>query len=159
MAIKTNIRSFVSGWLGLTLGGLTLIGPVTPLGIESLPAQAQGTVTPQPINTPSTPASLALAEHLQRLGAKMYGASWCPHCQSQKERFGAEAVTRFFYSPTQAVYVECSPNGRNTPQAPVCQQAEIRAYPTWVINGEKYEGSLSLEKLAELSGYSGSLQF
>ena len=29
----------------------------------------------------------------------------------------------------------------------------MRAYPTWVINGEKYEGVQSLERLAELSKF------
>ena len=29
----------------------------------------------------------------------------------------------------------------------------VRAYPTWVINGEKYEGVLSLERLADLSKF------
>ena len=29
----------------------------------------------------------------------------------------------------------------------------MRAYPTWVINGEKYEGVLSLDRLAELSKF------
>ena len=29
----------------------------------------------------------------------------------------------------------------------------MRAYPTWVINGEKYEGVMSLDRLAELSRF------
>ena len=30
----------------------------------------------------------------------------------------------------------------------------MRAYPTWVIGGQKYEGILSLDRLAELSKFS-----
>ena len=30
----------------------------------------------------------------------------------------------------------------------------MRAYPTWVIGGQKYEGVLSLDRLAELSKFS-----
>ena len=29
----------------------------------------------------------------------------------------------------------------------------MRAYPTWVIDGKKYEGVLSLERLAELTKF------
>jgi len=29
----------------------------------------------------------------------------------------------------------------------------VRAYPTWVIDGQKYEGVLSLDRLAELSKF------
>ena len=29
----------------------------------------------------------------------------------------------------------------------------MRAYPTWTIDGQKYEGVMSLEKLAELSKF------
>ena len=29
----------------------------------------------------------------------------------------------------------------------------MRAYPTWVIDGQKYEGVMSLDRLAELSKF------
>jgi hypothetical protein len=29
----------------------------------------------------------------------------------------------------------------------------VRAYPTWVIDGQKYEGVMSLDRLAELSKF------
>lgn len=29
----------------------------------------------------------------------------------------------------------------------------MRAYPTWVIDGQKYEGVLSLDRLTELSKF------
>ena len=29
----------------------------------------------------------------------------------------------------------------------------VRAYPTWVIGGKKHEGVMSLERLAEISGF------
>ncbi len=31
--------------------------------------------------------------------------------------------------------------------------ADVRAYPTWMIGGNRYEGVMSLERLAELSGF------
>jgi hypothetical protein len=48
--------------------------------------------------------------------------------------------------------VECDPKGIN-PRQDLCEKVPVRAYPTWVINGEKYEGVLSLDRLAELSKF------
>lgn len=85
-----------------------------------------------------------LAKHLAASGAKFYGAWWCPHCAEQKRMFGEAAR----YLP----YVECderSPEGK--PEE--CRRAGVRAFPTWVIGGRKYEGTIPLEELARLSGY------
>jgi uncharacterized membrane protein len=85
-----------------------------------------------------------LAKHLSASGAKFYGAYWCPHCADQKAMFGQAAAL--------LPYIECdprSPAGR--PQ--VCDAAGVKAYPTWEIKGQHYEGVLSLDELARLSGY------
>lgn len=37
------------------------------------------------ITNQSTPLSLSLAKHLHSIGAKMYGAFWCSHCNEQKQ--------------------------------------------------------------------------
>ena len=74
----------------------------------------------------------------------MYGAYWCPHCTDQKKMFGKAAG--------QLPYIECdrrSPIGKPA----VCAAAGIRAFPTWDIGGKRYEGVLSLEELARLTGY------
>jgi hypothetical protein len=52
-------------------------------------------------------------------------------------------------------YVECSPNGRNAPQASVCRKKNIGSYPTWEIGGRMIKGVLSPERLAMISGYTG----
>lgn len=77
-------------------------------------------------------------------GVKMYGASWCSHCTNQKNMFG----TSLKYLP----YIECAvPDGGN--QTLTCQNADIRAYPTWIFpNGEKNEGALTFEELGQYSG-------
>ncbi len=77
-------------------------------------------------------------------GAKMYGSVDCPHCKEQKELFGG--------SWQYAGYVECSlPGGYG--QAPECDAAGIKAYPTWVFkDGTKRLGMMSFE---ELSGKTG----
>jgi hypothetical protein len=50
-------------------------------------------------------------------------------------------------------YVECDPKGIN-PRPDLCQQINVKAYPTWVVHGERREGVLSLDQLAEMSRFS-----
>lgn len=91
-----------------------------------------------------TDYATGLAKHLADSGVKFYGAFWCPHCRDQKAMFGKAAEL--------LPYIECdarSPIG----QPQVCAAAGIRAFPTWDIGGRRYEGVLSLEDLAKLSGY------
>jgi len=97
-----------------------------------------------PASGPEDPHMRAVAEALTASGAKFYGASWCPHCMDQKKMFGAAAR----YLP----YVECSPNGPRTPQATECVAQQIKGYPTWVINGNRYQRMLSVKQLAAMSG-------
>jgi uncharacterized membrane protein len=94
---------------------------------------------------PEDPWIRGLADHLSQINAKFYGASWCPHCSEQKEMFGS--------SVKRLPYVECSPGGPGTPQAPVCNQAGVESYPTWTINGQRFVGTQSLETLAQTSKY------
>ena len=101
---------------------------------------------------PEDPTTRALAEHLAEEGALFYGASWCPHCQEQKRLFGASAG--------RLPYIECSPAGRNAPQAPSCNNAGVHTYPTWVINGRFFIGEvLSLARLADETGFPGAGSF
>lgn len=125
------------GAVGLILGLLsTLI-----VGCTATPALNQGDVSAPPFET-------QLAQHLDQTGAKMYGAYWCPHCQSQKEMFGAAV--------SELPYVECDPKGES-PQPELCQETGIQGYPTWEINGELYPGVRSLEELAYLSSFEGEV--
>lgn len=101
--------------------------------------------TANPLTPPDTIAfEQGLAQHLQRTGAKMYGAYWCPHCMDQKALFGAAVKT--------LPYVECDPKGEN-PQPDLCQAKQIEGYPTWEISGQLYPGTRSLLELAALSNY------
>lgn len=95
-------------------------------------------------------ARQALAQHLTNIGARMYGAYWCPYCNRQEQLFGDafEAID----------YVECDSRGANArPQ--LCREAGIQGYPTWEINGQLYPGMQTLETLADLSNYTGSTDF
>jgi hypothetical protein len=49
-------------------------------------------------------------------------------------------------------YIECDPKGVN-PRPDLCEKVPVHAYPTWVIDGQKYEGVMSLDRLAELSKF------
>lgn len=95
------------------------------------------------------PQIRALAVHIAKSGAKMYGAFWCPHCKEQKARFGASA--------DRLPYVECSPNGQNAPQSSECASMGIQSYPTWIINGKRIEEVLDLKKLADATGFQGPI--
>ncbi len=95
-------------------------------------------------------AIAALADHLKKIGAKMYGAYWCPHCAHQKEMFGAA-----FRSIN---YIECDPQGKNA-KPKLCSAAKITGYPTWEVNGKQLVGVQSLEDLAKASNYKGPNSF
>ncbi len=85
----------------------------------------------------------ALAKCLSEKGAKFYGASWCGWCKREKEIFGKAAE----YLP----YVECV-DEKTQEMTAQCQEAEISAFPTWEVNGEKYTGFKKVRELAGLSG-------
>ena len=98
--------------------------------------------------TPNGGEAKALAMHLKAVGAILYGAWWCPHCNHQKELFGNEA--------SEALpYVECDRDdiGRKR-----CEAAQIKGYPTWDLNGERRLGVLSLEELEQWSRFSPQLK-
>ncbi|MDH5750845.1 MAG: vitamin K epoxide reductase family protein [Deltaproteobacteria bacterium] len=94
---------------------------------------------------PEEPMLKELAIHLDKTGAKFYGASWCGACQKQKKIFGA--------SVERLPYVECTPQGKNGPRAPVCVQNNIKSYPTWMIGGSFHPGVLQPEELARISNF------
>jgi glutaredoxin len=81
----------------------------------------------------------------------MYGAYWCPHCHDQKQLFGKEAAA-------QLNYIECAPDGKNG-RPDLCEAAKIEGFPAWEIDNQKVEGTQSLERLAELTGYQGLRNF
>lgn len=103
------------------------------------------------ITTQSGPAEIALAEHLAAIGAKKYGAFWCPHCYDQKQLFGEKAFGKIDY-------YECAPEGKDS-RTSDCTEAGIKSYPTWEIKGKLYTGAKPLEELARLSDYQGEQDF
>ncbi|PSB27887.1 hypothetical protein [Stenomitos frigidus] len=145
---------------GLALAiGLSRSGPIPSDQVgakepETAIAQmtaTQAKATAPPVTTTSSAAAIALAKHLKSVGAKMYGAYWCPHCHEQLQLFGQKAVT-------QLPYVECAEDGKNA-RPDLCKAAKIEGYPTWKIKGKTYEGAQELTDLANASTYKGSRNF
>ena len=132
-----------------------IVGMITMVGTFAVYAPIHSAITDKPdaygVTTTSTATKVALAEHLTKIGAKMYGAYWCSHCRDQKQLFGKKAVSKLNY-------IECDAKGENS-QTNLCVANSIKAYPTWEINGQFQEGVISLENLAKLSGYKGSTNF
>jgi len=125
-------------WLGKSLGtGLVLIA-VLHLYYAGVWGKTSG---------PEDPWVRGLAEHLTKTEARFYGTYWCPACKAQKELFGS--------SVRRLPYIECSPGGPRAPQAPECDAAGVKSYPTWFINGQRYVGVRSLDELAQSSQYKG----
>lgn len=85
-----------------------------------------------------------LAKFMTAQGMVLYGAYWCPHCKEQKEMFG-DAVKYIDY-------VECDAKGENA-NPDECVAKGISGYPTWIYQGQKYEGAQSLSELAKIVGF------
>lgn len=136
-----------------TVGAYSYLAPAVADQGRQLdqPDQLEIGETGFPITTRSGEAELALAAHLKEVGARMYGAWWCPHCHDQKQLFGQQAFA-------EIDYVECDRRGRN-PQTALCQSEGVRGYPTWKINGQVLTGTQPLAALADASGYQGPRNF
>jgi hypothetical protein len=154
-------KGFVTGLLTLllTVGIYTSFGEaiataapttykITSLSPTGSPVAGEG----WEVTSKSGKSELALAVHLKKIGAKMYGTYWCPHCYEQKQLFGREAVKK------SVQYIECAEDGID-PQVEVCRAAGIQGFPTWDIKGEKYPGVRAPEELAKLSSYRGNKNF
>jgi uncharacterized membrane protein/glutaredoxin len=137
---------------GLIAAMVVLVGTLGIYSGVNTPAIADGSSgipgnPGPPVTTLATPSTIALADHLTKIGAKMYGAYWCPHCHEQKELFGKEALNKI-------PYIECGDDGQNA-KPDLCRAAGIKGFPTWEINGKQVSGVQKLDELAKLSGYSG----
>lgn len=140
--------------IGMARSGAIAHSPFGSKKNEATIAQvtgAQTKATAPPVTTTSSAAAIALAKHLKSVGAKMYGAYWCPHCHEQLQLFGQKAVT-------QLPYIECAEDGKNA-RPDLCKAAKIEGYPTWKIKGKTYLGAQPLTELANAAGYKGAHNF
>lgn len=123
-----------------------LLGTVATASAAGSPAgKGQSAETTGSALPPSSAEQLALSRHLEAIGARFYGAWWCPACTRQKALFGEQGAA-------QLPYIECDkgPGDRER-----CQAAAIQAFPTWELKGRtRLVGVQSLEELKAWSGYS-----
>lgn len=129
------------------------VGTATTSAITTL--EPQGPLPPKvgwTITSKSGAAEIALAQHLKKIDAKMYGGFFCSHCYEQKQLFGREAFKESIN------YIECHPEGKN-PQLALCEKEGITGFPTWDIKGKKYPGTQPPEELAKNSEYQGPTNF
>ncbi|MGD1935956.1 MAG: vitamin K epoxide reductase family protein [Cyanophyceae cyanobacterium] len=138
-------------FIGFVAAVLTLTTTAAVYSSINRPTIAVDGNLPPVVTTESTPASESLASHLNEAGIVYYGAYWCPHCHDQKQLFGKTAAKKLNY-------IECDPRGAKAqPQA--CQQAGVRSFPTWEVEGQLYPGVQNLARLADLSNYQGDRDF
>merc|ERR1712094_20367 len=99
------------------------------------------------VSTHSSEEAIRVSKALLAAGAKMYGAFWCSHCAEQKLTFGQEAMATF-------PYVEGFPDGwqKGSKGNPACNAAGVKAFPTWVIKGQTFEGEQTFEQLEQALG-------
>ena len=77
---------------------------------------------------------------LAQKGIVIYGSEWCPACQALIQTLGGKEATA-------SVYVECTQN-----QERCGAEAKTGFVPEIQFNGEVYQGSRSIQDLAELTG-------
>ena len=96
--------------------------------------------------TESTPQTIELADQLNTVGAKFFGAHWCPTCKEQMKLFGKHAGGRLNY-------VECGLPDKYPKQVSQCRDAGIQSIPTWTRPGSaRLEGVQSINTLERWSG-------
>jgi hypothetical protein len=132
--------------LAAGLGGL-LVAALPPR-VLAASANPGGSTSPSigEALKPSSTEQIAVADWLRQRGVIFYGAWWCPACFQQKNLFGKEAGNRL-------PYVECDKEEAGRQR---CAAAEVRAFPTWVLGGERREGVQTLEELKGWSGFPGA---
>ena len=80
-------------------------------------------------------------------GAKFYGDYANADSLKQMSFFGDS----LYVLEKSGVYVECNSRGAN-PKLNKCKEVNLRLFPTWIVDGVKYEGIQGLNKLSEVTG-------
>nr|WP_244281311.1 thioredoxin family protein [Synechococcus sp. UW106] len=107
-------------------------------------AQTWNQPIPEPA-TESTQLTIELAEQLNKIGAKFFGAHWCPACKEQMKLFGKQAGR-------ELNYVECDLPDKYPDQLSQCRDENIRSIPTWTRPGStRLEGVQSINALERWS--------
>ena len=124
---------------------LTLMVAMSGTLCAAATAQPWNQPIPEPA-TESTAQTLRLAEQLNTVGARFFGAHWCPACKEQMKLFGKQAGRHLNY-------VECGLPEKYPDQVNQCRDENIRSIPTWTRPGSaRLEGVQSINTLERWSG-------
>jgi parvulin-like peptidyl-prolyl isomerase len=77
-------------------------------------------------------------------GVVFYGVDWCESCNETKKLFGD--------SFKNIHYIDCADPENPQVQTEECNKANIKGYPTWIINDQTYQGDQTVEELSKLTG-------
>ena len=123
---------------------LTLVAAMAGTLCTSAAAQPWDQPIPEPA-TESTEQTIKLAEQLNTVGARFFGAHWCPACKEQMKLFGKQAGRHLNY-------VECGLPEKYPDQVNQCRDENIRSIPTWTRPGSaRLEGVQSIDTLERWS--------
>ncbi len=134
-------RMMLAGDLGLDLTPLDQAGPVTTDAVTVAASYNSFYSGPEGEDAPEMDL-VAFAKALDAAGARLFGAVWCPACNTQKELF--EDGDDFL------PFVDVTNPDRT--QNPDFANEQISAYPTWEFpDGTREVGVLSLAEIAQRS--------
>lgn len=124
---------------------LTLVAAMAGTLCTAAAAQPWDQPIPEPA-TESTQQTIKLAEQLNTVGARFFGAHWCPACKEQMKLFGKQAGANLNY-------VECGLPDKYPYQIRQCRDENIRSIPTWTRPGStRLQGVQSINTLERWSG-------
>lgn len=141
------IAAAIYGSGGITIGGSST-SPETSeqeeTGSPTVAGESLDSARDKEAQTEYDQATLdRFAKCLKERGAKLYAASWCPHCAHQKELFGS--------SVQYLNHIECAEGSGGFNQT--CIQAGIEGVPTWIFkDGSRATGVQTLEALSKKTG-------
>ena len=137
-------RKVISWGIVLMIGFLAILN-LQMIGLTRNISILNNAITGQVVNAPDQErGSLELAGFtgcLVNSDAIFYGTEWCGICGQQKQVLG-ETFTQY----SEYFYVDCDEESER------CAQAGVRAYPTWIINGQQYQGVQSIDALSAAIG-------
>ena len=124
---------------------LTVLAVMASVSSVRVAAQPWNQPIPEPA-TESTEQTIKLAEQLNTVGARFFGAHWCPACKEQMKLFGKQAGANLNY-------VECGLPDKYPDQLRQCRDENIRSIPTWTRPGStRLQGVQSINTLERWSG-------
>ena len=124
---------------------LTLVAAMAGTLCTAAAVQPWDQPIPEPA-TDSTEQTIKLAEQLKTVGARFFGAHWCPACKEQMKLFGKQAGANLNY-------VECGLPDKYPDQIRQCRDENIRSIPTWTRPGTtRLQGVQSINTLERWSG-------